>query len=136
MRAFLLLVSFTALLFAEVSGEQVFDAKCASCHVKSISRAETFKMLDKLKAPPMVEVANQLKSHIIIKGDDEDLHRAVVIAFVKHYIENPDIMISFCNPGALDRFGTMPSQKGKLSEEEKQAVAEWLYDFYEGKRFE
>jgi len=36
---------------------------------------------------------------------------------------------------AVDRFGVMPSQKGKLSEEELQTVAEWIYDYFEGKKF-
>jgi hypothetical protein len=29
----------------------------------------------------------------------------------------------------------MPSLKGKLNEDEKQAVAEWLYDRYENVKF-
>ena len=40
-----------------------------------------------------------------------------------------------CHAGALERFGTMPSLKGKINEEEKQAVAEWIYDRYEGIEF-
>lgn len=117
-------------------GEEVFKRHCSACHIKEISRAETLKRLDTLKAPPMIEVSNQLKRNIVIKDGDEDVHRAVVIAFIKHYIENPDIIYSMCNPGALDRFGQMPSLKGKLSESEKAAVAAWVYDYYEGKAFE
>ncbi len=116
-------------------GEKVFEQQCARCHMKEISRADTLQRLDQLKAPPMIEVSGQLKRSIMIKDGDEDIHRAVVTAFIKHYIENPDIMYSMCNPGALDRFGQMPSLKGKLTEEEKQAVAEWVYDYYEGKLF-
>ena len=40
-----------------------------------------------------------------------------------------------CHLGALDRFGVMPSLKGKLTEEERQAVAEWVYDRYNGVAF-
>jgi hypothetical protein len=136
MRTLLFLLLLSGLLTASDLGEKTFEKHCAKCHIKVISKEETLKRLNSLKAPPMIEVAGQLKSHIMIKGDDEDIHRAVVIAFVKHYIENPDIMISMCNPGALDRFGQMPSLKGKLTDDEKQAVAEWLYDYYEEKKFE
>ncbi len=31
-----------------------------------------------------------------------------------------------CNTGAIEKFGTMPSLKGQLKEDEKQAVSEWL----------
>jgi hypothetical protein len=41
-----------------------------------------------------------------------------------------------CNSGAIEHFGTMPSLKGKISDQERQAVAEWLYDRYEGVAFE
>ena len=123
-------------LAAAEPGETVFENHCAKCHVKELGRAETLRRLGTLKAPPMIEVSNRLKSHIMIKGGDEDVHRGVVIAFIKHYVEYPDIMIGMCNPGAMERFGEMPSLKGKLSETEKQAVAEWVYDHFEGKKFE
>lgn len=136
MRLFFYLSVLSLSILASDKGEKIFEAHCSKCHIKEISRADTLKRLDTLKAPPMIEVAHQIKNHISIKGGDEDVHRGVVIAFVKHYIENPDIMISMCNPGALDRFGEMPSLKGKLTDEEKLAVAEWLYDYYDGREFE
>ena len=93
---------------------------------------ETFKTL---KAPPMNEVAQQLKSNIIIKDDDDDVHRAVVIAFIKDYIKYPELAKTMCNPGAVDRFGVMPSQKPHLNEEEINAISIWLYDRYQGVGF-
>ena len=33
-----------------------------------------------------------------------------------------------CNTGAIETFGTMPSLKGRINEQERQAVAECLYD--------
>ncbi len=130
---FILLLGYS--LFASEAGEQVYEKHCAKCHIKEITKAQTLKRLNTLKAPPMIEVSNRLKEQIIIKSNDEDIHRGVVIAFVKHYIENPDMMIGMCNPAAFDKFDEMPSLKGKLTEEEKQAVAQWLYDYYEDKKF-
>ena len=84
----------------------------------------------------MIEVANRIKHNVIIADGDEDIHRQVVIAFVKHYIEHPDIEYSMCDPMALEKFGQMPSLKGKLTDTQKQAVAEWLYDRFENKTFQ
>lgn len=45
------------------------------------------------------------------------------------------LLRSFCSPVALDQFGVMPALM-HLKEKELLAVAEWLYDFTEGKKFE
>ncbi len=103
--------------------------------MEMMSKEETVKKFKTLKAPPMLEVSNRVKENIIIKDDDEDIHRRVVIAFIKDYIDNPSLDYSMCHAMAIERFGIMPSQKGKLDEAEKQAVAEWIYDRYEGHHF-
>ncbi len=40
-----------------------------------------------------------------------------------------------CHAMALERFGVMPSLKGKLSKDEISVVTEWIYDRYEGVEF-
>ncbi len=117
------------------SGQKVFDRVCSSCHVELLDKKTALKKFPTLKAPPMNEVANQLKTNIIIKDDDDDVHRAVVIAFIKDYIKYPGLSKVMCNPPAVDKFGIMPSQKSLLNEEEINAVATWLYDRYEGVDF-
>ena len=120
----------------KVDGEKVFDKACASCHIKMITSEETKKVFKTLKAPPMVEVSGQLKKNIkIVEDIDDEIHRAVVIAFIKDYIMYPHLDKSMCQAMALERFDLMPSMKGKLSEEELNAVAAWVYDFYVGKKF-
>ena len=130
----LLLLGFGLPLFG-IDGYEVYKKTCAACHVENIEKKEFVKNIAKMKAPPMVEVANQLKRNIVIKDDDDDVHRQVVILFIKNYIDNPNLDYSMCNPGALEKFGVMPSQKGKLNDIEKHAVAEWIYDRYEGVTF-
>ncbi|QFR49065.1 cytochrome c [Sulfurimonas lithotrophica] len=127
-------IFFYTSLFA-VDGYKVYKDKCASCHIEMISKEKTINNLDKIKAPPMVEVSNRLKENIIIKDDDEDTHRHLVILFIKDYIINPNLDYFMCNAGALERFGVMPSLKGKITHQESQAVAEWIYDRYEGIEF-
>lgn len=116
-------------------GYKVYKDNCMKCHVEVMTKNEALKSFKTLKAPPMIEVSNKLKSNIQTKDEDIDVKRRVVIAFIKDYIDNPSIQYSMCEPMALEHFGVMPSLKGKLNEKQKQAVAEWIYDYYEGKSF-
>ncbi len=134
-KTIILLGTFSVLLFGSSKGYSLYKEKCAACHIESISKSAFIQNISNMKAPPMVEVANQVKNNIIIKEDDDDIHRQVVILFLKNYIDNPKLDYSMCNPAAIERFGLMPSQKGKLDEEEKQSIAEWIYDRYEGEEF-
>jgi len=136
-----LLMSAVCLIASEsgekkIDGEVVFEQKCASCHIKMISKVEVKKIFKTVKAPPMVEVSNQLKNNIkIVEDIDDEMHRAVVIAFIKDYVIYPHLDKSMCTGMALEKFGLMPSLKGKISEEELNAVAAWVYDYYVGKKF-
>ena len=134
MKKILLLVAFATSLFA-VDGYKVYKDKCKVCHVEMMSSKEALANLDKLSAPPMIEVSTRLKDMIKIKEDDEDVKRELVLTFIRDYIINPSIDKSMCHLGALDRFDVMPSMKGKLTQAEINAVAEWVYDHYEGKKF-
>jgi len=130
------LLSLTFVGANSLDGEKIFDAKCSECHVKMMSKKEAMKHFKEMKAPPMIEVAHKLKSNIKIVDDlDDEIHRAVVVAFIKDYAINPHLDKSMCNSGALERFGVMPSQKGKINEEELDALAKWIYDYYQGKKF-
>lgn len=117
-------------------GYEIFKRECQQCHIELISKKDALKNFKKLQAPPMVEVSNRLKENIIIADDDEDVKQRVIIAFIKDYIDNPAVEATMCNPMAVEKFGVMPSLKGKLSEEEKQAVAQWIYNRYEDVEFE
>ncbi|MCX6074280.1 MAG: c-type cytochrome [Campylobacterales bacterium] len=134
MKIFLSLAMVGFTLFAS-DGYSVYKKQCMQCHVEMMEKQEVLKKFKTLKAPPMVEVSNRLKENIMIKEEDDAVKRRVIIAFIKDYIENPNIDYSMCRLGALDRFGVMPSLKGKLTEEERQAVAEWVHDRYSGVTF-
>ena len=133
-----LIIGVVSLMAAEskVDGEKVFEKACASCHIKMITKPELMKIMKTVKAPPMIEVSNQLKNNIkIVEDIDDEIHRAVVVAFIKDYVLYPHLDKSMCAGAALDRFGLMPSLKGKLSEEELNAVSAWVYDYYVDKKF-
>lgn len=129
------LAALTSLSLIGADGYQVYKNNCMKCHVEIMTKPEALKSFKSLKAPPMIEVSNKLKENIQTKDEDSDVKRRVVIAFIKDYIDNPSIQYSMCEPMALEHFGVMPSLKGKLDEKQKQAVAEWIYDHYEGKTF-
>ena len=121
-------------LFA-LDGYDVYKKNCKVCHVEMMSAEYALKHINELSAPPMVEVSARLKENIQTTDDEDDVNRYLFILFVKDYIVNPNLDNSMCNTGAIEKFGTMPSLKGRLNEAEKQAVAEWVYDRYESSQF-
>ncbi len=132
-------ILLTTLLLASTifaaDGYDVYKKNCKTCHIEMISKAEVMKNLNKIKAPPMLEVSAHLKANIKTTDEEDDVDRHLFILFVKDYVLHPNLDFSMCNAGAIEKFGTMPSLKGKVTPEEAQAVAIWLYDRYEGVEF-
>jgi hypothetical protein len=120
-----------------LAGEQIFDNKCSSCHVKSMpigvlmsNFIEHDNKVLKLKAPTGNEISFRLKSQIGSK-DDIEFQIDEVTDFVKDYLINPDKAKTVCLEGVIKHFDTMPSMKGKVTEEEMEDVTFFLY-FLEG----
>lgn len=129
----LFLASFN---LSAADGYSVYQKHCIRCHAELMEKKEVLQVMHTLKAPPMNEVANRLRENIVITDDDDDVKRRVTVAFIKDYIEHPSVQYSMCHPMAIEKFGIMPSLKGKLSENERQAVAEWIIDRYSGIAFQ
>lgn len=127
---------FIAAALNAAEGYSVYQKHCMQCHAELMEKKEVLKLIHTLKAPPMNEVSSRLRENIVIADEDEDVKRRVTIAFIKDYIEHPSIQYSMCHPMAIEKFGIMPSLKGKLSENERQAVAEWIIDRYKGVSFQ
>ena len=130
-----ILVLFSLYVYAtettKVEGEKVFDKACVSCHIKEVGKPMTMKAFESSKAPSIYIVSKHLKNNIKIVSDlDDEIHRAVVIAFIKDYIEYPHLDKAMCKAMALEKFGLMPSLKGQLTKEEINAVSAWVYDHY------
>ena len=120
-----------------VDGYKVFQNNCSACHLGEISKAEFLKRIKTVKAPPMIEISNRLKNTIQIvphNENEEDIHRFAVISYIKEYLKHPSFDYYMCNESAVRRFDVMPPQT-HLKEEELQAVAEWIYDYFEDKEF-
>ncbi|NPA65474.1 MAG: cytochrome c [Epsilonproteobacteria bacterium] len=130
------LVFFCASLLA-LDGQKVFESNCAACHLGEVTKAEFMKQIKTVKAPPMIEVSNRLKNTIQINPhneNSEEIHRFAVISYIKEYVKHPSFDYYMCDDAAVSRFDVMPAQKN-LKEDELQAVAEWIYDYFEGKEF-
>jgi hypothetical protein len=52
-----------------------------------------------------------------------------VVEFIKDYVIDPDKSKSVCLEEVISNFETMPSLRGKISEEELEMVSEWIYDY-------
>lgn len=136
MKKIIILLFLASGLFA-LDGAKVFEKNCKSCHLGMVTENELKQHFKNgtIKAPPMVKIANRLKDaiNINIPNDNaEEIHRFAVISYIKEYIKKPSWDYYMCDAPAINRFAVMPAQT-HLNEEELQAVAEWIYDDFEGK---
>lgn len=112
-----------SLAFAN-SGEALIKVKCATCHTLSIPKME---MMHSFKAPPMDAVMFHMKD--VIKGDEN------LKAFITDYVYNPDVSKSVCESNKVQKFGVMPSQKGKVSKKELAVISEYMIKKYPREKF-
>ena len=131
----LTLILFSYLLFGD-KGKEIFKKKCESCHVSYISNRllrENFMEYNntklKLKAPTLNMISFRLKEVIGNRDFDADMHKFEVVEFIKSYVKKPDQTKSKCIKKVLEVFHTMHSMKGKISDEELQKVAEYIYNY-------
>jgi hypothetical protein len=125
-----ILLLLASSLFA-ADGYEVYKQHCASCHMVMLSHKEPARteMKKQMKAPTMRMVAMRLKMMINIQNEDEDIQKKVTKSFIMEYIEYPDEDYVICMDIMIEKFGIMPPVKG-LTYEEKEAVAEWLWEQY------
>ena len=124
-------VIFTACSKNEVhyDGAALLKNKCASCHNLDMP-PKTYK--DE-KAPPMMAVAFHVKDFMKVNSPSDK--RPKFIDFFKDYVINPSVEKSFCDKKSLKDYGLMPSQKGNVSVDEVGAIAEYVFDYYDQKKF-
>ena len=100
-----------------VTGEEVYLKSCKKCH---ILKTTPYTENAGLKAPPFNVLVRQIKYYY---RDEEKFTE-----FVIDYLDNPSIKKSICKP-CIQRWGLMPPINS-LSDEEKKAVARWLFIKY------
>lgn len=117
-------------------GKILFEKHCISCHTPFIPMSQIKEnFLDSnntqlnLKAPTLNQLSYRLKQRVGDPHGDEDLHRMEVTAFMSDYVIHPDRDKSVCLDDVMHFFKTMPSLKGKVSEDELDDIGTYLYDF-------
>jgi len=110
-------------------GEILIEQKCAVCHNLKMP-PNTYA--DE-KAPPMMAVVFHLKDFMKITMDDEKFSK--FIPFVQDYVINPSRDKSYCDKESLKTYGVMPSQKGNVTKDELEAIASYMYDFYDQQKY-
>jgi len=136
MKKIIFSIALATTLFS-ADGAKVFENNCKACHLGMVTKAQFMSQIKTVKAPPMVEISNRLKNIININAkneNEEEIHRFTVIAFIKEYLKHPSWDYYACDDSAINRFEVMPALT-HLKEEESQAVAEWIYDYFEDKEF-
>ncbi len=107
-----------------LDGKKLLEQKCTKCHNIDLPP----KTFEDEKAPPMMAVAFHIRS--FIKTEDESQRIPKAVAFVKDYVINPSASKSFCDKESLKTYGIMPSQKGKVTQDELQAIAEYMFSHF------
>ena len=110
---------------ATLDGHALAEQKCAQCH----NLAMPPQTSDKELAPPLYTVTVHLKDWMKVNNPSE--LRGKFTSFVKSYVVNPQRDRSYCNKESLDKYGLMPSQKGKVTQEELEAIAHSIFDTYD-----
>lgn len=133
MKIWLIFLGF-GLLFAN-EGKELYDAKCLSCHARYIPMSKLKEnyldhnnTLLHLKAPTLNQLSYRLKQRIGNPKGDEDIHRMEVAAFITDYVFYPDKSKSVCLADVMQHFKTMPSMKGKITEDALEEVSNYIYD--------
>ena len=101
-------------LFAS-STENLFDNKCAMCHIKTMPQDKS-----SLVAPPVFGVMRHVKMRYPSKEE--------ALVFMNDYVMNPSKAKAVCMPQKMQKFGLMPSQKGNVTKEELAKITSWMYD--------
>lgn len=117
-------------------GENLFEQKCTSCHVKYIDMNKVVRNFFhennklKLKAPTANQISFRLKQQIGDKTDIE-FHLFETNDFLRNYIFAPDKSKSICLKGVIKYFDGMPSMKDVVKDDEVEHINHFLY-FLEG----
>ncbi len=114
----------------ELNAEKLIHDKCASCHNLDLPP----KNYDNEIAPPMMAVSFHIVS--FMQTPDESMRIPKAIEFVKDYVIKPSADKSFCDKKSLQDYGVMPSQKGKVTEDELDAIAKYMFFNFTKKRLD
>ncbi|WP_457601218.1 c-type cytochrome [Hydrogenivirga sp.] len=112
-------------------GYRIYQENCSLCHMERATLWDFLKARlnvlsgkrpENIDAPPMNLVSARIKEFYPNELD--------FVEFVKEYITHPSKQKGVCQPAAYAFFGTMPPIGQGMPEEDKEAVALWMYYRY------
>jgi len=112
----------------QLDGEKLLTQKCAKCHNIEMPP----KSYDNEVAPSMMAVTFHLKD--FIKSENPAEHEEKIVEFVKDYVISPSAKKSLCDKESLKSYGVMPSQKGKVTADEIEAIVHYMYATYDNEK--
>ncbi|HIP41405.1 MAG TPA: cytochrome c [Campylobacterales bacterium] len=107
------------------NGKALVKANCASCHTLDMPSPES---IPTFKAPAMEAVLFHVKD--AMNNDNKKAKE-----FIIEYAQNPLLSKSVCESNKVEKFGLMPSLKGKVSAEDLATIAGYLIETYPTKGF-
>jgi hypothetical protein len=107
------------LIFCNIFANEIFENKCASCHIKKRGKVLTQSQKDRLLAPPIYGVVKHIKDKYPMKKD--------FVKFVSLYITNPNKSKSLCKEKTIIKFGLMPSIGKSMTKYQKDEVANYIF---------
>ena len=126
-RILLILLLITSSLFADEipqergqNGEDIFKNNCISCHMMKMG----WKLTEKEKSTLLAPTAFGITKHVRDVFSDEKQF----VEFVSDYITKPAKIKSRCKDNVVKKFGLMPPIGLGMSDEDKKAVAAWMFN--------
>ena len=123
-------------LFA-MDGEAVFAKKCASCHQyyipqnRIIANAEHNNTDLNLTAPTLTEMSFMIKDQVGDRTLDPEGQKFEIEEWLTDYLKDPTKDKGVIPDEFTRFFKSMPSMKGKLSEDEIEALTDFMYEYAE-----
>ena len=107
-----------------LDGKKLLESKCASCHNLDMPPL----ISDDELAPPIMAIAFHMPDFMQAKDESQKIPMA--IEFITDFVRNPLLENSKCDKESIKRYGLMPSQKEKVSQDELQAIATYMFNHY------
>ena len=124
-KLFLGVILATTIAFSNTNeSKKLMVNKCASCHLLGIPNAT---QLARVKAPPMNAVLFHVKSDLKDSLQQEK--------FIRDYSLKPQPKKAVCTSNKIEKFGVMPSMKGKVTDDELRKIAHYLVKNFPSKKF-
>ena len=115
--------------YTQEQSKKLLISKCGQCHNLDIPP----KIPKDEKAPPMMALVFHIKD--ILSKDNVDSVSSRFREFIVDFVINPTMDKVLCDQETVKKYHLMPSLKGKITEDELKAIANYIYKIYDAEKF-